>query len=351
MATITYALLTSQTLKLDVVKQLRIGSMEIEIELKGGFTDPSSLQIIRDAAAPVFKLHRQKLNDQVSRLDAALAAENQPGKVKALVNQFNTQIPALASKLEAATRKNVEATIEKMGEGAAAVEAKRVSFTVGFVWSALKLGKTALEYYAGGDDNEEAANHLAIAKDVYDSLKLLIKAVASLREYIASESDVRAQIEDSRRKIKAAKGKPVQSLVDRLEMQLKSYGIKIAHLEKEARAVARELDQMLKQADKGGRGLKKKLEPPIDQAIQQVIAINEGVSAAQKYLKSSTDALKDAQKKAVEDPRTLGSLLQALDDLYEKVCGFFDKAEAQLGNFEKAAEMQIDELVEAQQNH
>jgi seryl-tRNA synthetase len=348
MAVITYALLSSQTLKLDVVKRLKIAPMEIEIELKGGFTDPSSLQIIRDAAAPVFKAHRDKLNDQVARLDAALAAESHPGKVKGLVDQFNSQIPAIAKKLEAATRKNVEATIETMAEGARAIEAKRVAFTVGFVWSALKLGKTALEYYAGGDD-EEAANHLAIAKDVYDSLKLLIKAVASLRDYIASESDVRAQIEDSRRRIKAAKGQPVQSLVDRLEMQLKSYAVKIAHLEKEARGVARELDSMLKQADKGGKGLKKKLAPPIDQAITQVIAINEGVSAAQKYLKSSTDALKDARKKAVDDPRTLGSLLQALDDLYEKVCGFFDKAEAQLGNFEKAAEMQVDEIVEALQ--
>ena len=38
MATITYALLTSKTLKLDVIKRCKIDPMEIEIEVKGGFT-------------------------------------------------------------------------------------------------------------------------------------------------------------------------------------------------------------------------------------------------------------------------------------------------------------------------
>ena len=255
------------------------------------------------------------------------------------------QQEAAVKRIEKVLQEKMDVVKSKLAEGAKAELIRDTQFKVSITWSFYKLTKAALSFLPSSDpkDPKESPNLLSIVKDVYDSLKELVKLTRSLWEYIQSEQDVRSQIAGTRKAIRAAKGKPTESLVDKLESQLKAHGMKIAALEKSGREMAKQLQDLLKESEEGGKELARDMEGVIDTCINAVIRINEGVEKAEDYHRRSVDSLRDARKNAVKDPASFWDYFKKIDEWYEAADDWFNKNKVK--NFEEDLEYRMDSLV------
>lgn len=343
MAEIGFSLVTQATIK--KLKNLKVEPAEAVIDVTGGFQDPTSLQKLRDAVSTSFEAHRNNLAELLTKQDALVGKAPNKKEAEKLLKQFTSQQEAAVKKIEKTLQEKLDGIKEKAKEGAMAVELKKSQFRVGVTWAAYKLANSLIEIYQGVTENpQDVADKLKIAKDVYDTLKDMISLAKTLYDYFISEEDVRKQIETTRAAIKKTKGKPTESLVEKLETQLKAHGPKIAALEKSARGMSVELDKLLKKAESGGDDMADDLAPSINKSIEQIIALNEGIAKADDYHKRSQDALKDAQKKAVKDPSSWWDIFKKIDEWYETIDEWFDKAQPK--ELEEQLEDALDKIVE-----
>jgi hypothetical protein len=339
MAEISFSLVTQATIK--KLKFLDVEPAEAVIDVTGGFQDPTSLQKLRDAVSQSFEAHRSNLAELLLKQDALIGKAENKKDAEKLLKQFQSQQEAAIKKIEKTLQEKLDGIKQKAKEGAMAVEIKKSQFTVGVTWGLYKLAKSAYEIYEAATSEEQSTtDRLKIAKDVYDTLKDLLGLAKTLYDYFIGEEDVRKQIETTRAAIKKTKGKPTESLVEKLETQLKAHGPKIAALEKSARTMSTDLQKLLKKAEDGGDEMADDLAPSIDKCINQIIALNEGIGKAEDYHKRSQDALKDAQKKAVKDPSSWWDVFKKIDEWYEAIDEWFDKAQP------KELEEQLEEAID-----
>jgi len=343
MAEISFSLVTQATIK--KLKHLDVEPAEAVIDVTGGFQDPTSLQKLHDAVSTSFEAHRNNLAELLAKQDALVGKAANKKEAEKLLKQFTSQQEAAVKKIEKTLQEKLDGIKEKAKEGAMAVELKKSQFRVGVTWAAYKLANSLIEIYQGVTENPvDVASKLKIAKDVYDTLKDMVGLAKTLYDYFIGEEDVRKQIESTRTAIKKTKGKPTESLVEKLETQLKAHGPKIGALEKSARTMSTDLEKLLKKAETGGDDMADDLAPSINKCIEQIIALNEGCAKAQDYHKRSQDALRDAQKKAVKDPSSWWGIFQKIDEWYETIDEWFDKAQPK--ELEEQLEDAIDKIVE-----
>jgi len=343
MAEISFSLTVDSQLK--KLKHLKVEPAEAVIDVTGGFQDPTSLQKLRDAVSQSFEAHRNNLAELLVKQDELMGKTKNKKDGEKLLKQFTTQQEAAVQKIEKTLQEKLDGIKEKAKEGAMAVELKKSQFRVGVTWAAYKLANSALEIYEAVTAEERSTtDKLKIAKDVYDTLKDMLALAKTLYDYFIGEEDVRKQIETTRAAIRKTKGKPTESLVEKLETQLKAHGPKIAALDKSARTMSTDLQKLLKKAEDGGEEMADDLAPSIDKCIKQIIALNEGIAKAEDYHKRSQDALKDAQKKAVKDPSSWWDVFKKVDEWYEAITEWFDKAQPK--ELEEQLEDAIDKMVE-----
>jgi len=343
MAEISFSLVTQATIK--KLKYLKVEPAEAVIDVTGGFEDPTSLQKLRDAVSQSFEAHRNNLAELLVKQDELMGKTKNKKDGEKLLKQLTTQQEAAVKKIEKTLQEKLDGIKERAKEGAMAVELKKSQFRVGVTWAVYKLANSALEIYEAVTAEEQSTtDKLKIAKDVYDTLKDMLALAKTLYDYFIGEEDVRKQIETTRAAIRKTKGKPTESLVEKLETQLKAHGPKIAALDKSARTMSTDLQKLLKKAEDGGEEMADDLAPSIDKCIKQIIALNEGIAKAEDYHKRSQDALKDAQKKAVKDPSSLWDVFKKVDEWYEAITEWFDKAQPK--ELEEQLEDAIDKMVE-----
>lgn len=343
MAEISFSLTVDSQLK--KLKYLKVEPAEAVIDVTGGFQDPTSLQKLRDAVSQSFEAHRNNLAELLLKQDALMGQTTNKKDGEKLLKQFTLQQEAAVQKIEKTLQDKLDGIKEKAKEGAMAVELKKSQFRVGVTWAVYKLANSALEIYESVTAEEQSTtDKLKIAKDVYDTLKDMLALAKTLYDYFIGEEDVRKQIETTRAAIRKTKGKPTESLVEKLETQLKAHGPKIAALDKSARTMSTDLQKLLKKAEDGGEEMADDLAPSIDKCIKQIIALNEGIAKAEDYHKRSQDALKDAQKKAVKDPSSWWDVFKKVDEWYEAITEWFDKAQPK--ELEEQLEDAIDKMVE-----
>ncbi|MGC3967245.1 MAG: hypothetical protein QM775_07705 [Pirellulales bacterium] len=343
MPEISFSLVTSQTQK--QCKNLQIGDVEAVIDVTGPFNDVSSLQKLRDGVSTSFEAHRKNLAELILKHDELIGEAESESERDKLMKTCRQQQEAAMKRIEKVLQEKMDAIKQKLSEGAKAEIIKDTQFKVSLTWSLYKLTKTVLSFIPSSNPNaqQESPDVLSVVKDIYDSLKELVKLTRGLWEYIQSEQDVRSQIEATRKTIRSTKGKPTESQVDKLESQLKAHGIKIAALEKSAREMAKELERLLKESEAGGKEVARDMEGVIDECIKAVIRINEGVEKAQDYHQRSQDALRDARKKAIKDPSSIWDIFTKIDEWYETVDDWFNKHKVK--NFEEQLEYQMDNMV------
>ena len=334
MAKISFTLFESTTLS--KLKFLDVPQAEAVLDVSGPFTDPNSLQKFRDAIQNSFASHRKNLAELVGKQDEEMGKIRDKKEQSEQLKVFRKQQEAAVKRVEKILQEKVDLVKQKAGESANALALKESQVTVSVVWSLYKLGKGAVELLVPGDSPDPVSQVEQIAgtvKTLYDALKELIKLAGTLSDSMQSEYDVRSQIEGTRKQIRVAKGKPTESLVNKLEAQLKAHGPKIAAIERSARELAKGLESMLNQAEKAGKGLRatqlrNQLAPSIDTCIQQIIALNEGLEKATDYHSRSQDALKSAQKTQVKDPSSFWDYFKKIDEWYEWVDELFSRTKA-----------------------
>ena len=339
MAEISFSLVTQATIK--KLKHLDVEPAEAVIDVTGGFQDPSSLQKLRDAVSQSFEAHRSNLAELLLKQDALIGKAENKKDAEKLLKQFQSQQEAAIKKIEKTLQEKLDGIKQKAKEGAMAVEIKKSQFTVGVTWGLLQAREVGLRDLRSGDiggaihdrpaqDRQRRLRHpqrLARARE--DAVRLLHRRRGCAE---ADRSDSHGDQEDQ--------GETTESLVEKLETQLKAHGPKIAALEKSARTMSTDLQKLLKKAEDGGDEMADDLAPSIDKCINQIIALNEGIGKAEDYHKRSQDALKDAQKKAVKDPSSWWDVFKKIDEWYEAIDEWFDKAQP------KELEEQLEEAID-----
>lgn len=342
MAKISYALILSDTLKL---KQFQVTQVEAVIDITGDYDDPSSLQVLRDAVNQSFQDRRANLNKFIKQADDEIARVSDKRAKLTLLSKFNSRMGAAVGQLEKGLQGKVAEWIKQKQAAAHEEVQDNVKFWVKCGWSGYKAGKGISEAVTGSAAAvATGGTTLALAaKGLFDTGKEVLGLIADLRDHFKGEAAIRQEIEKSRAAIKAAKGRPTESVVGRLEMQLKAYSPKISAIEASARTLGVKLEQMLDTAEKGGKELATACAPSIDKVIKEIIALNEGVKEARDIQKRASDALRDAQKKAVKDPASFLGFLKWCDGVYEQINLVFDYK--QIDDMEQAFEFLMDQVV------
>ncbi len=194
MAEISFSLGTSQTQK--QCKYLTVGDIEAVIDVTGPFQDVSTLQKLRDGISTSFESHRKNLAELILKHDELVGEADDENERDKIVKKCTQQQEAAVKRIEKVLQEKMDVVKSKLAEGAKAELIRETQFKVSITWSFYKLTKAALSLLPSSDPKapQESPNLLSIVKDVYDSLKELVKLTRNLWEYIESEQDVRSQI-------------------------------------------------------------------------------------------------------------------------------------------------------------
>ena len=330
----TFALISMENLK---NKDLKLKQVECVVEIKGKL-DPYQIQKIRDHVSDSVVARRKNINDAIAAKAAEAAEAKDPKKRKAIIAQVDAAIAKALAAFDKKMQQSISEFCEKDAQLAQAAKTGRWSYWVNTAWD---LG--SLVWNGSQAAGEAAAVGLGALKSLFDLCLDLEKFCTTQRDawrgLEAQEDRLKQALEVIK---KTKKGSPVkQSDIDKAEAALAPLGPKIDVLEKNTRALAGNLDEMLKeQIDKklADKKVVAQIEKTIDAAVRKVTDYGTAVAEKRKAQKSAKDSIKTAMAKAQNDP---WSIVTWALDVYGQINDTMDLTKESENLYDSAKKLKI----------
>ena len=305
MPEMSFALILSENLK---NKNLKIKQVESVIQVKGDL-DPYQLQKIRDHVSDSVQARRKTINDLIAVKARQAVAAKDAKQRKVIIAEVDAAIHKSAAAFDKKMQASITAFCDKDAELAQAAKLGRWSYWANTAWdlgSLLWNGSEVATETAGAVASGGAAALLA--------LKALFDLCLDFEKFCTTQADAWRGLDAQEKRLNTAldvikktkKGSPVaQSDVEKAESALAPLGPKIDVMEKSTRALAANLDKILKtQVEKKvtNKAAVKKINDAVDAAVTAVSAAGTAIAQKRKAQTSAKDSIRTAMTKAKSDP-------------------------------------------------
>jgi chromosome segregation ATPase len=335
---ISFALVLDKNLKLE---NLKLKQIETVINVRGD-TDPVTLQRMRDAVRDSFQDRRKNLNALIAKSEGNLAKiKNRKDRQKAAkvaLQAIDKQVKGFEKNLN--TR--IVAFCREEEKKTAEFDAAQVKWGIATMWSAgavLKDTVTGIAALFASAALPPAS--LALGKAIAD-LALDMKGLyQDLRDACKSEADVRKDISNAFKKLKAIKKpKPVpKSSVNQLDKSIQLHKAKLDEIEMRAKQIGARLNGFLKLSEKPGlsKNGKKILRGAIDKRIKEIVKLNTDLKKGRSQYTSFLSKYKQAKKRQATDA---WSIVDWSLEVYDVVNKLFSWT-VEFGDVEKQMDMLV----------
>jgi len=333
------------------LKWFPVSQASVTFEVKGD-DDPLTLQRMRDAVFPAFKVTQKKVNDliraragQVAVLSLNARARKEDAR---LIDAGNQQIQKYLDEFERSADALLDAFVLKEAKSAQkladapGVGTTTVQWLISFGWSAFQGGKAMADVYGG----ESPVKILDGIKGFVDALKDIHGLLCFVADQFADEKTVRAKVKAGFKKLQSQRSFS-ESDVATVAGLVALYETKVLAIEKSAKGLSAKIAKAIGEMPTGGitQEARKEAEDRLDSQLEALVKLSTTLKRVDKALgtyRLNLGAAKAAAKKEAP-PGWLAWLAEKGYDLKDIAFDAWELnfAQAAMGLSEKALDALI----------